>query len=1225
MPFFSQRSHRQAENGAQTLKPVPAQASTRRKLFDVFSRPKSPAPPVPVSQARIHSSNKEESKPSIPPKPIAEPINSHGEANEPLEPIHASNNNQPGQSGSSETTTESQDEAYIESSDVSESAYRKAWSSLTEEQKEQLTEDGIRKLFDQLRDADQTHQDQSLLRKGLKVVSPYLDRLRITIDFISPFASMNPAAGTALGLIKGVNSIVIAICGAADNVSNQIGSFLERIPAIERCSEIVNGNSQLPDIHNALVNVYQDLLQFYLKTIIMFKKSAFVIRLALDWLKSDLSGIISSFTTHADLLSKLLEAETFASVQEIKDEQVEALIRDTLDIHRENEIAYHNELKRRADEACSWITRNDQFSYWRLNSRDSSLLALFGDMGCGKTITTAYVVDTLSQGQLVCSYYCKDDHETTKLGNIYRSLIWQLLKRRPDLKARFYSWYKKAESRSQVNPTQSDEMLREFLLDALSSSKQCIFIVLDGLDECEGYSQGQILSLFRELLEREARLKVFLSSRYDDDVEKALPAGASRIELVVGFSQDRDRIIANYLASQLNIPEQTREKVVDELAERADGSAIWLRISLEYIGKLRIQNEKGLETALKRLPSSKGLAELYWTLFEKVCSGLPENEEYFRRALETLAVARRPLSSDELAYAVFIEMDDDGPATMAELEETAHSVNLLDLIRPLISTITVQDEKHAQLRLVHQSLKELILQAPPSSWSLVGKPGWKNQAGQRKGELNGQLLQRCIQYLLFNECGEVDLYSAITDGSDDAELFAIGGIFDDDEAPEELPQEFDPFELGLGRFFTYAADSWTTHFPEASQDLWPSATDFIILCSKGSQRLENWVEQWKRPRNTLRTEFNFPEVTTHLDPLVVAAIFGPAAYMADLLKCDLQSPDFLPDSVWVAVEQLIKRDSISAIEQLLKDKSLGSILCCTAFFYEVVLGWTNEDRIKGNAAKEWEDIFGYLITALREDLLEDGNEILCQAARNGCLVLVKKLFEVSERDPELRRAIIVGDRSKMSDWRGGLSTHQSIGEAAYEGHVEIVRFLCQQSGIEPHLRHVNQHGHTVFHQAARRGIREILMILIQCWPEGVNLRNNLNDAPLGNFIFHRITGDVEAVGTVKAMLSTGKVDATGLSDDPGYSPLCTAIRKGEVAMCRTLIVDGSADMSCAVGVDERGKPFLTKDVKTQETLSAQEMMLKQLCSLLPLAVSTEHIFQTSRMIANGLQRSDQTM
>lgn len=71
--------------------------------------------------------------------------------------------------------------------------------------------------------------------------------------------------------------------------------------------------------------MYKDLLQFYLKTINMFKKSGFVIRLALDWLRSDLAGIISSFTTHADLLSKLLESETFASVQEIKDEQVETL------------------------------------------------------------------------------------------------------------------------------------------------------------------------------------------------------------------------------------------------------------------------------------------------------------------------------------------------------------------------------------------------------------------------------------------------------------------------------------------------------------------------------------------------------------------------------------------------------------------------------------------------------------------------------------------------------------------------------------------------------------------------------------------------------------------------------------------------------------------------------------------------------------------------------------
>ncbi|PTB75150.1 hypothetical protein M440DRAFT_1358033 [Trichoderma longibrachiatum ATCC 18648] len=1206
MPFFS---HRQADNGGPSLEPVPSRPSTRRKLLSVFSRPKSPVPPAPVTPARITparigSGNEEQGGHSVPPQPTSR----SDEPSERIEPTQGSSTEQSEANEHPIPTTESQDDVNIERSHVSEFAYHKAWSSLSEDQRQLLTGDGIRAIFDQLRDADQKHQGQSLLRKGLKVVSPYLDRLQITIDFVSPFASVNPAAGTATGLIKGVNSIVIAICGAADKVSSQIGSFLERIPAIERCSEVVDGRGQLLDIHNALINVYKDLLQFYLKTINMFKKSGFVIRLALDWLRSDLAGIISSFTTHADLLSKLLESETFASVQEIKDEQVETLIRDTLDIHREKEIAYHNELKRRADEACSWITSNDQFSYWRLNSRDSSLLALFGDMGCGKTITTAYVVDTLSQAQLVCSYYCKDDQETTKLGNIYRSLIWQLLRRKPDLKTSFSSWYKKAESRSQVNPTQSDEHLREFLFDALSSSKQCIYIVLDGLDECEFYSRKQMLSLFRELLEREARVKVFISCRYDDDVEKALPSGASRIELAVGFSQERDRIIANYLARQLNIADSIHEQLVDELAERADGCAIWLRIALEYIRKSRIQNKKGLEAALKRLPSSNGLAELYWALFEKLSSGLPENEEYLQRALETLAVARRPLSSDELAYAVFLEMDGENSMTMAELEESAHSMNLLDLIRPFVSAVTAQNEKHAQLRLVHQSLKELVMQAPPSSWSLVGKSGWKDRTVQRKGELNGHLLNRCIRYLLFDECGKIDFYSAITDGTFDPTILGIGCILDDDENLTEFSHEFDPFELGLGSFFNYSACSWMAHFLDALQDLWPSPADFITLCSQGSQRLENWVEQRKRPSNERRPDFS---EATKFDPLVVAAIYGPPAYVAELLKCDLHTPDFLPDSVWVAVDGLVFRNSISAVEQLLRDKSLGSILCCTDFFYEVVVDWTNARRLMGNAAKEWESIFDYLIRALRYDLLKEGNEVLCRAARNGCLPLVKKLFEASETDADLRRAIISGPRQQLDgrNWGLGLYRHQSIGEAAYLGHAEVVRFLCQQPGIEPHLRHVNHHGHTVFHQAAAIGNKEVLLILIQHWPEGVNLRNKTNDVALGDFIFRCMNGDRRAIDTVRAMLSTGKVDATGLYDDPGHSPLCTAIKKGEIELCKTLIVEGSADMSCAVGVDiETGKPYLTKDVSVQESVEAREVMLKQLCCLLPLAVSTEYLF-----------------
>lgn len=75
----------------------------------------------------------------------------------------------------------------------------------------------------------------------------------------------------------------------------------------------------------ALISVYTDLLRFYLKTIVLFQESHFVLHVALDILKPAVADIVSSFNTHADTLSKLLEAENFASIQEIKDEQVETL------------------------------------------------------------------------------------------------------------------------------------------------------------------------------------------------------------------------------------------------------------------------------------------------------------------------------------------------------------------------------------------------------------------------------------------------------------------------------------------------------------------------------------------------------------------------------------------------------------------------------------------------------------------------------------------------------------------------------------------------------------------------------------------------------------------------------------------------------------------------------------------------------------------------------------
>lgn len=43
--------------------------------------------------------------------------------------------------------------------------------------------------------------------------------------------------------------IIIAVCGAAETLSDDIEMFLERIPAIDRCDGIAKDGA-LPDIHH---------------------------------------------------------------------------------------------------------------------------------------------------------------------------------------------------------------------------------------------------------------------------------------------------------------------------------------------------------------------------------------------------------------------------------------------------------------------------------------------------------------------------------------------------------------------------------------------------------------------------------------------------------------------------------------------------------------------------------------------------------------------------------------------------------------------------------------------------------------------------------------------------------------------------------------------------------------------------------------------------------------
>jgi hypothetical protein len=143
------------------------------------------------------------------------------------------------------------------------------------------------------------------------------------------------------------------------------------------------------------------------------------------------------------------------------------------------------------------------------------------------------------------------------------------------LRPMFMYWYDEKRSRnSSIDPTLDENALRELLADTLQMFSQRIFLILDGVDECDYKTSDHLFRLLKKLYEDGAPINVFLSCRNDEFLVKRLPPVRSILRMKA--SRDRDRIIAAYHVKDLleEQPEDVRDFIVQELTRQAQGSAI---------------------------------------------------------------------------------------------------------------------------------------------------------------------------------------------------------------------------------------------------------------------------------------------------------------------------------------------------------------------------------------------------------------------------------------------------------------------------------------------------------------------------------------------------------------------------------------------------------------------------------------------------------------------------
>ncbi|OJJ79437.1 uncharacterized protein ASPGLDRAFT_77654 [Aspergillus glaucus CBS 516.65] len=607
------------------------------------------------------------------------------------------------------------------------------------------------------------------------------------------------------------------------------------------------------------------------------------------WETDRLPNIVQDFLRYSDTLRKLVEKATWEIVEDIKatfyDQEIARWLGDDK-ISRQGQ--YHESLQTfRADQACEFLLENTNFTNW-YDGSDSQQLVILGDMGRGKTVAMTFLVDELRRRKeyqlpqpMICYYYCWDN-ETGNATSIIPTLIISLLQQLPGLKKPFFDIKK----------------LEEFLQKVLEAIDRPVFVIIDGLDECDTASRNRLLKLLKTLSRKISGLKTILSSRPQEEILEQLDEAAARIEL--GPDVQRDGII------------------VDKIVES----------KLSY-----------LSMDVKAL-----LSEPYVTIFSRCTSDDPKNEELASAALKLLAIARRPLSILELAWAVAL-----GAAkhvtTIDDLAQLVDHQRFMSLIHPFITQVNFSDVKKRQVRLTHQSVKKFIIEKwTPDKPDSQGPNLTKSDqmiVDQRLESLETFILDICTRYLLLDDIDNRDLFSAeqvaITELPQEFDLFS------DNEEPnhynrhctwetwEEDMIRYDPIERGFGEFFVYASSHWLEHFGAITVEPLPSLASIMNLCQMGSIRFRNWTQQNCRPGCTMTAGFRFD--SSLYDPLSITSHYGSGAMLRDMLEnSDFDKDKFLRNPAMEAADQIFQWGNISRLRILFLDDKLGHQLQNLGFF-----------------------------------------------------------------------------------------------------------------------------------------------------------------------------------------------------------------------------------------------------------------------------------------------------
>lgn len=335
--------------------------------------------------------------------------------------------------------------------------------------------------------------------------------------------------------------------------------------------------------------------------------------------------------------------------------------------------ARHATIKTAHAKTCRWLLTKSEYQDWRNVDKVSEhhgFLWIKGKPGTGKSTIMKFAYANAKKSMtdtIIISFFfnARGEHLEKSVEGMYRSLLFQLLEKLPDLQIVFDSLESTVPNRGDVYHWDI-ETLRNLFGSAIERIGRChLTCFIDALDECEEDEVREMVAFFEHLgqlaVSSQTRFSVCFSSRHYPhiSIEKS-------VELVLEGQEGHRQDMANYLYSELKAGRgKLIEEIRAEILERASGIFLWVVLVVQMLNK---EFDRGrihaLRKRLNEIPS--GLDEL----FKDILTRDGENMEDLILCLQWVLYAKRPLKREELYFAVLAGTEPDAVAAWSPEEIT---------------------------------------------------------------------------------------------------------------------------------------------------------------------------------------------------------------------------------------------------------------------------------------------------------------------------------------------------------------------------------------------------------------------------------------------------------------------------------------------------------------------------------------------------------------------------